>query len=88
MDQPSLIGFSPRYLAYAAAHNETPEAMIARDRRAHPGGCMAGFIVWTSARWSEWRAETGYRGPIGAAEEERFDRWLARRARAYCVDSN
>lgn len=42
------IGDNPNYVAYATAHGKTPDAMMAHDRDAWPGGCMCGFITWMS----------------------------------------
>jgi len=71
--------WNPRYLAYSKAHGTPdPDEMLEKDREAHPGGCMAGFIVWIDGRWTAWRKIKGYTwktvmGPDGYAE---FDRWL------------
>lgn len=51
--------YQPRYVAYCAAHGNTPEQQIAADRKAWPGGCMAGFILWISEQWRAWAAERG-----------------------------
>lgn len=52
--------WNPRYVAYAVAHGRSPEDMLAHDRSAWPGGVMAGFMLWMSDRWQEWRSLHGY----------------------------
>lgn len=44
------MNYQPRYLAYAKAHNMTPEAMLTHDEKEYPGGKMCGFILWISAQ--------------------------------------
>lgn len=71
--------WNPRYLAYAKAYGETdPETMMERDRARYPGGHMCGFMLWMSARWSEWRELKGYDmyRPLGPADHAEFDTWL------------
>jgi hypothetical protein len=46
---------NPRYLAYCRAHGRDPKDMLAFDDQRFPGGSMCGFILWLSARWSEWK---------------------------------
>jgi hypothetical protein len=47
----------PRYVAYCIEHGATnADEMLARDRITYPGGCMAGYIVWISRKWSVWEA--------------------------------
>lgn len=73
--------WNPRYVAYARAHGNTPEYQSALDRERYPGGRMAGYLVWVSANWREWHADTG-RGPLPltAADHAEFDAWLLARA--------
>jgi hypothetical protein len=52
-----VADWNPRYVAYAASHNKTPEAMGKHDEEAWPGGKAAGFILWISAHWSRWFLE-------------------------------
>ena len=79
---------NPRFAAYARAHGRTPEEQSAHDRQRFPGGSMAGFLTWNSARWEDWwRAEQeAGRAPrnvrrddaiIGAKEHDAYDRFLA-----------
>ena len=51
--------YNRRYLAYATAHGRDPEAMLAHDEQAWPGGKMAGFMLWISERWQAWARERG-----------------------------
>jgi len=54
--------WNPRYINYCRHHGiADPEEMLAIDREAHPGGCMAGFILWMGTRIREWAAEKGLR---------------------------
>ena len=69
--------YQSRYVAYAAAHGRSPGDMLVFDRERWPGGAMAGFILWITARWREWDANTGHRGSHGPAEHKAFDAWLA-----------
>lgn len=41
-----MTQYSAPYLAYAKAHDKTPEDMLKHDKSAWPGGCMVGFILW------------------------------------------
>lgn len=47
-----MAAYSSTYLAYCAEHGLTPSEMLARDTALFPGGKMAGFIAWVSARRS------------------------------------
>lgn len=44
--------WNPRYVAYAKAHDMTPEAMLAYDDVMWPGGLMCGFLVWMGEQWA------------------------------------
>ncbi len=70
-----------RYIAYAAAHGNSAQEQLAADDLEHPGGQMAGFILWISDAWRRWAAETGERRECGDSWSERqhcqFDGWLA-----------
>ena len=70
----------PRYVAYCVEHGATSaDEMLARDRIAYPGGCMAGYIVWISRKWSVWDAANG-RGPNDyktRGDHADFNDWLA-----------
>ncbi len=69
--------WNPRYVAYAKAHNRTPEAMRDHDREAWPGGCAAGFILWFSRMRQEAKVEIPnafFDGKI--CDYAAFDRWL------------
>lgn len=70
--------WNPRYVEYARLHGRTPEAMLEHDRREWPGGHMAGFILFTRARWSEHNKITGRNRDVRASEEHHraFDAWL------------
>lgn len=67
------MSWNPRYLAYCAATGGlSPDDTLARDRQRYPGGCMAGFIIWSSQQAERWRALTG-RQFLDAD----YDAWLA-----------
>lgn len=70
--------YQPRYLAYCAVQGRAPEAQLAHDKDAWPGGSMAGFILWINARWTEWNALTGWPSgeTHGKTQHEEFDLWL------------
>lgn len=73
-----IASLNPRYVAYAAAHGRTPEAMRAHDEQAWPGGRMAGFMLWISANWQRWKKANG-RGsydPLFPEDHESFDRTI------------
>lgn len=69
----------PRYAAYAAAHGHTPVQRLAADHKAHPGGPMAGFMIWIRQRWREWDEDHGTTAEHSRTlpEHEAFDAWLA-----------
>lgn len=85
--EPEVTTWNPRYVAYAAAHNKTPEAMIEHDKEAWPGGKMTGYILWSNAHWSRWfveckgrkRAEpasSSYPDYISERDQKHFTAWL------------
>lgn len=70
------------YVAYGRAHGRTPEAQLAHDTDAFPGGRMAGYLVWIRERWQEWRAAKGYRldrDILSEQDHADFGAWLATR---------
>lgn len=68
--------FQSRYVAYARAHGQMPAVMLAHDKEAWPGGCMAGYIIWIGQRWQAWHKQFS-RGPIlSEADHAHFDKWL------------
>lgn len=74
--------WNPRYLAYCIDKGaSSPGEMLDRDHETWPGGVMTGFILWTSARWREWREATGWpdRSPVSEEQQRAFDNWLADR---------
>ena len=82
----TLATHNPRYVCYARAHNRTPAEQLAQDKLDWPGGCMAGFMLWMSARWVEFwnlhepalRALSGQidRAVWRAENADAFDVWL------------
>lgn len=52
-----MSAFSPNFRAYAAAHGRTPEAQLAHDEAAWPGGIMTGFMLWIAERKRAFKAE-------------------------------
>ena len=71
-----MAAAQPRYVAYAAAHGRTPDAQLAADRQAYPGGRMAGFIVWVSQQLRAWRQIAKHVGPLLPEHHAAFDAWL------------
>lgn len=66
---------NPRYLAYCKAHDKTPAEMLAHDRKAYPGGCMCGFMLWLGKKLSVFRSTKGL-GPydsLSPAHMKEFD---------------
>ena len=70
--------FNPRYIVYAAANGRSPDEMLAFDRERFPGGQLAGFTLWISGKWREWRSinRRGHRDALGSDDHESFDRFI------------
>lgn len=76
MTQPD-VSYNPRYAAYAKVHGRTPDAQLAFDKTAWPGGCMTGFILWNRERLvqaSKEIPEAFFMGQI--SDHAAYDRWL------------
>ncbi len=72
-----MSAINARYIAYAAAHGETPDGMLAADRVRWPGGGMVGFTIWIDGKWRAWCALTGRpRSALTDADHAAFDAWL------------
>ena len=72
-----MIEINSRYAAYARAHGETPDGMLATDRVNWPGGSMTGFTIWIDGKWREWCTVTGRsRSCLTDADHAAFDAWL------------
>jgi len=69
-------GYQPRYVAYCVAQGRDPDAQLAHDQEAWPGGCMCGFIVWIGERWQQWEKLFGRKPIKGQQEHDDFDAWL------------
>lgn len=71
--------WNPRYMAYARSHGRGPEDQRDHDRKAHPGGAAAGYIIWIGQRWREWEQIQGRtpHSPKTEADHAAFDVWLA-----------
>lgn len=69
---------NPRWVAYAAAHDRTPEDQLAHDRERWPGGVMAGFTCWIQAQWQAWRQMHGRRAHCHLTPEDHasFDAFI------------
>jgi hypothetical protein len=73
----STTDFQSRYVAYAKAHGKAPAEMLAADKEALPGGCMARFMVWIGERWTEWCREFKRdRYMLSEQDHADFDAWL------------
>lgn len=76
--------FNPRYVAYAASFDNTPERQLEEDRVRWPGGVMCGFILWISRHWTDFErmhapkmmARYGDRELWRLMNAEAFDVWL------------
>lgn len=65
--------WNPRYVAYAAAHGNTPEAQRLADKN------MASFLAWLRTKWAEFdAAHPALRGRsrMLSTTQEAFDAWL------------
>lgn len=73
--------WNTRYVAYAAAHGNSPERQMEIDDREYPGGKMVGYILWLPEMWRRWEKETGERprwaGCHSDRQHELFDKWLS-----------
>lgn len=70
--------WNSRYVAYAAARGQTPEAMLIADKARHPSGCMAEFMCWINAKWSAFCAAVKRnRNALCQQDHDDFDAWLA-----------
>jgi hypothetical protein len=76
--------WNSRYVAYATAHDKSPEDMLEADAERYPGGKMCGFTLWIQAKWEEWRGLFGPPPdpdwewhPVLKSEHDHFDSWLA-----------
>lgn len=70
--------WNPYYVAFALAHGRGVEDMIETERKEWPGGQMAGFQLWMSHRWSDFRREFGFGRdtPLWDHEVAKFAGWL------------
>lgn len=68
--------YQPRYVAYCVAQGRDPDAQLAHDSEAWPGGCMCGFMLWIGERWNEWEKLFGKRPIKGPDVHAAFDKWL------------
>jgi hypothetical protein len=70
-----------RYIAYAAAHGLSPEAMFRHDRKRRPSAPGLGFVCWMGEQWSTWDRDHNPYGPRhSVVENEAFEAWL----RSWC----
>ena len=69
---------NPRYLAYCRAHGMDPKDMKRIDKERFPGGSMAGYQLWISGKYGEFRTMTHNKKRNFSAEDYKaFDKWLA-----------
>jgi hypothetical protein len=77
--------WNPRFVAYAADHDNTPEEQLRADDETWPGGRMTGFMLWIRERWQEWALTTGHprakdaNAIITDDDHRTFDAWLRER---------
>ena len=71
-----MSNINPRYAAYAKAHGKSPREMMHFDKKRFPGGIMAGFIVWSNARWDEFAKEIKVPRDLASLYGNEFDKWL------------
>jgi hypothetical protein len=77
------MAHNPRYVAYALAHGRTVDSMLEHDAKAWPGGKMAGFILWNTARLREFGkahpeafVPSGLGATLSDAGHPAYDAWL------------
>lgn len=68
---------NPRYLAYCRAHGKDAEEMQREDEAKFPGGKMAGYQIWLSGKYGEFRTLMRKKGNFSAEDYKEFDQWLA-----------
>jgi hypothetical protein len=78
--------WNPRFVAYALSQGRDPEAQLAYDEEAYPGGKMCGFMLFISEKWqtfSKLRPDLvpGTRGWdrrvwLSLCHADQFDAWL------------
>jgi hypothetical protein len=77
-----MTKWNPRYVAYAADFDKTPEERLETDAVEWPGGKMTGFILWMKERIGEFK-HISPKAFIGdwLSDQDTFDAWLAGRAK-------
>ena len=72
--------YQPRYAQYCRSQGRPPEAQLAHDREAWPGGRMCGYILWVNEHWTEWSNIVGWNraedGAYSEAHHTAFSKWL------------
>ena len=72
--------YTRRYQSYCRAHGHTPKQQRAQDDSDWPGGCMTGFIIWSTGEVADWKTELGLTGknarPLLQCEVEALDDYL------------
>lgn len=72
-----MTTLNTRYLAYCAAHRNTPEQQHSQDKERYPGGVMVGFSLWIMAMWEEFEVQTNTVKKFRTTEQHHaFDAWL------------
>lgn len=70
--------WNPRYIAYSAAHDKTPDEMLEYDKNRFPGGVMVGFMLWIKEQWCAFARVRGWEHNYLKDHQDYidFDAWL------------
>ena len=71
--------WSSRYVAYAKAHDKTPDEMFEHDTERWPGGVMCGFSLWITSMWDKWHEDRDLKRHehiLSDADHASFDQFL------------
>lgn len=81
-----MTEYNPRYIEYCKRNNRSPDRMLEYDKIRFPGGCMCGFILWISEKWSQFDKRHPEFNPHMRTKEEQnlFDQELKQKSDLKC----